>query len=66
MPIDLWQVALPWAALLTARRQRAGRGDTQRTDRFQTELAVAIACLLLLSEVLIPWLTIWKTAPHDA
>ncbi|MEA2655029.1 MAG: diguanylate cyclase, partial [Chloroflexota bacterium] len=67
MPIDLWQVALPWAAVLTAGISAlvvVMRG--QRTDQFQTELAVAIACLLLLSEVFVPWLTIWRTAPHDA
>ena len=67
MPIDLWQVALPWAAVLTAGVSAlvvVMRG--QRTDQFQTELAVAIAGLLMLSEVLIPWLTIWRTAPHDA
>jgi diguanylate cyclase len=67
LPIDLWQIALPWAAVLTAGVSAlvvVMRG--QRTDQFQTELAVAIACLLLLSEVFIPWLTIWRTAPHDA
>jgi hypothetical protein len=66
LPIDLWQFVLPWAAVLTAAASALVvvlRG--QRTDQFQTALAVAIACLLLLSEVLIPWLTMWRTAPRE-
>jgi hypothetical protein len=66
LPIDLWQFALPWAAVLTAAASALVvvlRG--QRTDQFQTALAVAIASLLFVSEVLIPWLTIWRTAPRE-
>jgi hypothetical protein len=65
--IDLWQVALPWAAVLTAAVSAlvvVTRG--QKTDEFQTWLAVAMAGCLMLSEVLIPWFTIWRTSPHDA
>jgi len=63
-PIDLWQFALPWAAVLTAAASAlvvVVRG--QRTDQFQAALAVAIVSLLLVSEVLIPWLVMWRTSP---
>lgn len=64
-PVDLWQVALPWAAVFTAAVSAlivVMRG--QRTDQFQTDLAVAIACSLLLSEVLVPWMSIWRLSPR--
>ena len=64
-PVDLWQVALPWAAVFTAAVSAlivVMRG--QRTDQFQTELAVAIAGSLLLSEVLVPWMSIWRLSPR--
>jgi hypothetical protein len=66
LPVDLWQIALPWAAVFTAGVSAlivVTRG--QRTDQFQTELAVAIACSLLLSEVLIPWMSIWRLSPRS-
>jgi hypothetical protein len=67
LPIDMWQIALPWAAVLAAAASALVvvlRG--QRTDQFQTELAVAIVSLLMVSEVLIPWLTMWRATPREA
>ena len=66
LPVDLWQIALPWAAVFTAGISAlvvVMRG--QRTDEFQTALAVAIACSLLFSEVLIPWMSIWRLSPRS-
>jgi hypothetical protein len=66
LPVDLWQIALPWAAVFTAGISAlivVMRG--QRTDQFQTELAIAIACSLLFSEVLIPWMSIWRLSPRS-
>ena len=65
-PIDLWQIALPWAAVLTA----AASGIVvvlrgQRTDQFQMVLAVAMGSLLFVSEVLIPWFSMWKAGQRS-
>ncbi|MDQ6876909.1 MAG: hypothetical protein M3082_04275 [Candidatus Dormibacteraeota bacterium] len=65
-PIDLWQIALPWAAVLTA----AASGIVvvlrgQRTDQFQMDLAIGMGGLLMVSEVLIPWLTMWRAGPRS-
>ena len=65
-PIDLWQVALPWAAVLMAGASALVvvlRG--QRTDEFQTFLAVAMVSLLAISEVLIPWWVTWRAGPQS-
>ena len=53
LPIDLWQIALPWAVVVAAATSAlivVVRGG--RTDQFQYELAVAMAALLIVSEVL--------------
>jgi two-component system, sensor histidine kinase and response regulator len=53
LPIDLWQIALPWTVVVAAATTALVvvlRGG--RTDQFQTELAVAMAALLIVSEVL--------------
>ena len=53
LPIDLWQIALPWAVVVAAATSAlivVVRGGT--TDQFQYELAVAMAALLIISEVL--------------
>ncbi len=53
LPIDLWQIALPWTVIVAAATTALVvvlRGG--RTDQFQTELAVAMAALLIVSEVL--------------
>jgi PAS domain S-box-containing protein len=53
LPIDLWQIALPWTVVVGAATTALVvvlRGG--RTDEFQTELAVAMAALLIVSEVL--------------
>ena len=53
LPIDLWQIALPWTVVVAAATTAlivVLRGG--RTDQFQTELAVAMAALLIVSEVL--------------
>ena len=53
LPIDLWQIALPWAVVVTAALSAlivVVRGG--KTDQFQYELAVAMAALLIISEVL--------------
>jgi two-component system, sensor histidine kinase and response regulator len=53
LPIDLWQIALPWTVVVAAATTALVvvlRGG--RTDNFQTELAVAMAALLIVSEVL--------------
>ncbi len=53
LPIDLWQIALPWAVVVAAATSAlivVIRGG--RTDQFQYELAVAMAALLIVSEVL--------------
>jgi|SRR5665213_1269176 len=66
LPIDMWQIALPWAAVLAAAASALVvvlRG--QRTDQFQASLAVAIVSLLMVSEVLIPWLTMWRATPRE-
>jgi hypothetical protein len=63
-PVDLWQIALPWAAVLTAGASALFlvlRG--QRTDDFQTVLAVAMVSLLAISEVAIPWWITWRAGP---
>jgi hypothetical protein len=60
-PVDLWQIALPWAAVATAGASALFvvlRG--QRTDEFQTALAIAMGCLLAISEVVIPGWTNWR------
>ena len=60
-PVDVWQIALPWAAVFTAGASAIVvvlRG--QRTDQFQTALAVAMVCLLAISEVLIPGWVNWR------
>jgi diguanylate cyclase len=65
-PVDLWQIALPWAAVLTAGGSALVvvlRG--QRTDEFQTVLAVAMVSLLATSEVLIPWWVTWRAGPQS-
>ena len=65
-PVDLWQIALPWAAVLTAGASALVvvlRG--QRTDQFQTVLAVAMVSLLTISEVAIPWWTTWRAGPQS-
>jgi PAS domain S-box-containing protein len=53
LPIDLWQIALPWTVVVIAATSALVvvlQGG--RTDQFQTELAVAMAALLIVSEVL--------------
>lgn len=53
LPIDLWQIALPWTVVVAAATSAlivVLRGG--RTDQFQYELAVAMAGLLIVSEVL--------------
>src|SRR5580704_7338992 len=53
LPIDLWQIALPWAVVVAAALSAlivVVRGG--KTDQFQYELAVAMAALLIISEVL--------------
>jgi len=65
-PVDLWQIALPWAAVLTAGASALVvvlRG--QRTDQFQTVLAVAMVSLLAISEVVIPWWVTWRAGPQS-
>jgi hypothetical protein len=65
-PVDLWQVALPWAAVLMAGGSALVvvlRG--QRTDDFQTVLAVAMVSLLAISEVVIPWWVTWRAGPQS-
>ena len=65
-PVDLWQIALPWAAVFTAGGSALVvvlRG--QRTDEFQTVLAVGMVSLLAISEVLIPWWITWKAGPQS-
>ena len=65
-PVDLWQIALPWAAVLTAGASAlvvVMRG--QRTDQFQTVLAVAMVCLLAISEVAIPGWANWRAGPRS-
>jgi diguanylate cyclase len=65
-PVDLWQIALPWAAVLTAGASALFvvlRG--QRTDQFQTVLAVAMVSLLAISEVVIPWWVTWRAGPQS-
>jgi len=65
-PVDLWQIALPWAAVLTAGASALFvvlRG--QRTDDFQTVLAVAMVSLLAISEVAIPWWVTWRAGPSS-
>lgn len=65
-PVDLWQIALPWAAVFTAGASAIVvvlRG--QRTDQFQTALAVGMVCLLAISEVLIPGWTNWRAGPRS-
>ncbi len=65
-PVDLWQIALPWAAVLAAGASALVvvlRG--QRTDQFQTVLAVAMVSLLAISEVVIPWWTTWRAGPQS-
>jgi hypothetical protein len=65
-PVDLWQIALPWAAVLMAGASALVvvlRG--QRTDDFQTVLAVAMVSLLAISEVLIPWWVTWRAGPQS-
>jgi PAS domain S-box-containing protein len=52
LPIDLWQIALPWTVVVAAAISALVvvlRGG--RTDSFQTELALAMATLLIVSEV---------------
>jgi hypothetical protein len=66
LPVDLWQVALPWAAVLTAGASAIVvvlRG--QRTDQFQTVLAIAMVCLLAISEVAIPGWANWRAGPRS-
>ena len=52
LPIDLWQIALPWTVVVAAAISalvvvlRGGQPDS-----FQTELALAMAALLIVSEV---------------
>ncbi|MEP6753055.1 MAG: hypothetical protein ABI959_09940 [Candidatus Dormiibacterota bacterium] len=65
-PVDLWQIALPWAAVLAAGASALFvvlRG--QRTDDFQTVLAVAMVSLLAISEVAIPWWVTWRAGPSS-
>jgi diguanylate cyclase len=65
-PVDLWQIALPWAAVLTAGASALFlvlRG--QRTDDFQSVLAVAMVSLLAISEVAIPWWVTWRAGPSS-
>jgi len=65
-PVDLWQIALPWAAVLAAGASALVvvlRG--QRTDEFQTVLAVAMVSLLAISEVVIPWWVTWRAGPQS-
>ena len=65
-PVDLWQIALPWAAVLAAGASALVvvlRG--QRSDQFQTVLAVAMVSLLALSEVVIPWWVTWRAGPRS-
>lgn len=65
-PVDLWQIALPWAAVLTAGASALVvviRG--QSTDQFQTVLAVAMVCLLAISEVAIPGWTNWRAGSRS-
>jgi hypothetical protein len=65
-PVDLWQIALPWAAVLTAGASALFvvlRG--QRTDQFQTVLAVAMVSLLAISGVVIPWWVTWRAGPQS-
>ena len=65
-PVDLWQIALPWAAVLTAGATALFvvlRG--QSTDQFQTVLAVAMVSLLAISEVVIPWWVTWRAGPQS-
>jgi two-component system sensor histidine kinase/response regulator len=53
LPIDLWQIALPWTVVVAAATTAlivVLRGG--QTDQFQTELAIAMAALLIVSEVL--------------
>src|ERR1700681_4475621 len=52
LPIDLWQIALPWTVVVAAATTAlivVLRGG--QTDQFQTELAIAMAALLIVSEV---------------
>lgn len=65
-PVDLWQIALPWAAVLTAGASAllvVLRG--QATDQFQWVLAVAMVTLLAISEVVIPGWTTWRAGPRS-
>ena len=52
-PIDMWQIALPWAVLLAAAVSTLFAIATgERSDQFQTMLAVAMAMTTIVGQVL--------------